>query len=250
MGFWGWFLTILGSTFVLVILLMESASIWIRRHPELLAQPFSGVNIPPGFEADIDEVQRLEAQSRRHPHVIGGLIQIYERILGRLRPGDYPAFRAKIQNMLGMAYAKLPTGDRAANLTQAIACFHEALRFRTPETAPLDYAMTQNNLGSAYAKLPTGDRGTNLAQAIACYQQALRFQTPETAPLDYAMTQNNLGITYRNLPTGDRGANLAQAIACYQQALRFWTPEAAPFDYATTQNNLGVAYYCFVTLLI
>ena len=55
-----------------------------------------------------------------------------------------------------------PAGDRAANLQQAIACYREALRFRTPETAPLDYATTQNNLGAAYANLPTGDRAANL----------------------------------------------------------------------------------------
>jgi CHAT domain-containing protein/tetratricopeptide (TPR) repeat protein len=149
---------------------------------------------------------------------------------------------ATIQNNLGAAYLDLRIGDRAANLTQAIACCREALRFWTPERSPLDYAMVQHNLGGAYGDLPTGDRASNLAQAIHRYQEALRFWTPEVAPLGYAMTQNNLGAAYHNLPTGDRASNLAQAIQCYQEALRFRTPEAAPLDYAMTQNNLGNAY--------
>jgi len=40
--------------------------------------------------------------------------------------------------------------DREANLERAIAAYREALRFRTPEAAPLEYAATQNNLGNAY----------------------------------------------------------------------------------------------------
>ena len=119
-------------------------------------------------------------------------------------------------------------GDRAANLQKAIACYEQALRFRTPEAAPFDYATTQINLGNAYLQLPVGDRAANLQQAIACYEQALRFYTPEAAPFDYAMTQINLGTAYRQLPVGDRAANLQQAIACFEQALRVFTPEADP----------------------
>jgi len=59
------------------------------------------------------------------------------------------------------------------------------LRFRTPDTVPLDYATTQHNLGTA-----------NLKQAIACYQEALRFWTPEVAPLDYARAKHNLVQTH------------------------------------------------------
>jgi tetratricopeptide (TPR) repeat protein len=127
---------------------------------------------------------------------------------------------AGLQNNLGEAYRNLPTGDRATNLEKAIQCYQEALRFYTPEAAPLDYAMTQNNLGNAYRNLPTGDRAANLEKAIQCYQEALRFRTPEAAPLDYAMTQNNLGVAYADLPTGNRATNLEKAIQCYTAALQ------------------------------
>ena len=125
---------------------------------------------------------------------------------------------------------------------RAIVCYEQALRFWTPESAPLDYARAQNNLGTAYRSLPTGDRGENLARAVEFYQEALRFRTPQAAPLGYAATQSNLGIAYRDLPTGDRGENLARAIACFEEALTVCTPEAAPLDYAMTQNSLGTAY--------
>jgi tetratricopeptide (TPR) repeat protein len=127
---------------------------------------------------------------------------------------------ADMQIILGNAYADLPTGDRAANLEQAIQCYREALRFRTPEAAPLDYATTQNNLGIAYRNLPTGDRAANLEQAIQCYQEALRFRTPEAAPLAYAATQNNLGTAYLHLPAGDRAANLKEALQYAETALQ------------------------------
>ena len=93
-------------------------------------------------------------------------------------PVDY----ALTQHNLGLAYAALLTGDRAANLARAIGCYTEALRFRTPEAAPRNYAATQNNLGLAYAGFPTGDRAANLARAIGCYREALRFRTAEAAP--------------------------------------------------------------------
>jgi predicted ATPase/class 3 adenylate cyclase len=81
---------------------------------------------------------------------------------------------AGCQNNLGIAYGNLPTGDRGANLQQAIRCFEAALRLSTERKFPVQWAMTQNSLGIAYGNLPTGDRGANLQQAIACYEAAIR----------------------------------------------------------------------------
>jgi len=148
---------------------------------------------------------------------------------------DDEAGRADMQIILGNAYSDLPTGDREANLQQAIECYREALRVYTPEAAPFQYATTQNNLGTAYLRLPTGDREANLQQAIECYREALRVYTPEAAPLDYAMTQNNLGTAYSDLPTGDREANLQQAIECYTAALQI--EHLAPHDQAMYHRN-------------
>ncbi len=78
------------------------------------------------------------------------------------------------QNNLGNAYGNLPTGDREANLQNAIACYEAALRVRTERDFPVNWATTQNNLGNAYWSLPTGNRGANLQKAIACYEAAIR----------------------------------------------------------------------------
>ena len=153
-----------------------------------------------------------------------------------------PVLVAGMQNNLGNAYGKLPTGDRGENLKRAIACYDQALRVYSDRDFPNEWAMTQNNIGNAYGDLATGDGGENLKRAIECYKAALRVRTEGSAPREWAATQNNLGATYHDLPTGDRGENLKMEIACYEAALRVRTERDFPLDWATTQNNLGVAY--------
>src|SRR5437763_798219 len=123
--------------------------------------------------ADLGRAQQLEEQRRHDPRAIVPLIQLYERLLSQLESiqisTDYAGIRYLLHYLLGNVYIDLSTGDQAANLTRAIHCYQQALRFCTPETAPLDYASTQHNLGNTYRDLPTGDRAANLAQAIQCY---------------------------------------------------------------------------------
>ena len=128
----------------------------------------------------------------------------------------------------GHRLRRLPAETGRPTCSKAIACYDQALRFRTPEAAPLTTPTTQNNLGIAYCRLPDGDRSANLQQAIACYEQALRFRTPEAAPLDYAATQINLGNAYADFRRETGRPTCSEAIACYEQALPFYTPEAAP----------------------
>ncbi len=137
---------------------------------------------------------------------------------------------ARAQGSLGNALSRVATlgeEDRGARLREALAAYEQALRFRTPEAAPLAYATTQNNRGAVLSDLATlgeEDRGARLREALAAYEQALRFRTPEAAPLDYAMTQNNRGAVLSDLATlgeEDRGARLREALAAYEQALRF-----------------------------
>src|SRR2546427_179946 len=104
------------------------------------------MGISPDFAADIRRAQQLEEQRQRDPRAVVPLIQVYKRMLERLRPNEDPTLYATLQNNLGNAYRELPTGDRAANLAQAIGCYQQALRFWTAEAGPLKYALTQNNL--------------------------------------------------------------------------------------------------------
>ena len=168
----------------------------------------------------------------------------FEQIVEVLIVHPNSMLRAHAQNTLGVIYQRQPDGMRHHNLFRSITAFEEALKYFTPQAAPLDYAMTQNNLGNAYSDLAQlEDRAANLGKAIAAYQAALQYRTPQAAPLDYATTQNNLGNGYRDLSElEDRAANLGKAVAAYQEAARFFTAEAAPGYYAILQKNLGLVY--------
>jgi tetratricopeptide (TPR) repeat protein len=132
-------------------------------------------------------------------------------------------------------------------LRKAIAAYEEALRFWTPDIAPLDYAMTQNNLGSAYGRLSEyEDPVGNLRRAIEAYEEALRFRTPEGTPLFYAGTQYEMGLAYRRraeLQTdrAQRCMDLQAAVRAFREALRFRTPEAAPRWHEETRKALEEA---------
>jgi tetratricopeptide (TPR) repeat protein len=70
---------------------------------------------------------------------------------------------ANAQNSLGSDYRNFPLGSKLDNLRRAITAYEEALRFWTPQTAPLYYAVAQNNLGTAYNDLAAiEDRADNL----------------------------------------------------------------------------------------
>jgi tetratricopeptide (TPR) repeat protein len=138
-------------------------------------------------------------------------------------------------NALGRV-ATLPDEDRAARLRESLAAYDEALRFRRPDTAPLDYAMTQNNRGtilSDLANLPDEDRAARLRESLAAYDEALRFRRPDTAPLAYAMTQGNLAnlsMSFAELPGEDQRARWREAIQHVLTALSlFIQAQHAPY---------------------
>ena len=67
-----------------------------------------------------------------------------------------------------------------ARLRQALSAYDEALRFRTPTSAPLDYAMTQGNLLNLYQTLagePGEDRLARLLDALRAGWTAFGFFT-------------------------------------------------------------------------
>jgi hypothetical protein len=75
------------------------------------------------------------------------LIAVDEHILTRIMHSEYPFYYAGVQISLGVSYLRTPSENRAANLEQAIRCFHEALHIVTPEIAPEFYVQAQTNLG-------------------------------------------------------------------------------------------------------
>jgi tetratricopeptide (TPR) repeat protein len=192
-------------------------------------------------------------------------VVLYTWLLSAAR--DAPEDRADLQNRLGNANWSLPSGDREANLRQAIGYYEAALQVYTRVAFPIEWARTQPALGGAYSQLPSGDREANLRQAIGYYEAALQVYTREAFPMDFAIagedsrignvlqiftreafpmewarTQLTLGDAYSDLPGGDREANLRQAINCYEAALQVHTREVFPVEWAQTQLTLGDAY--------
>jgi tetratricopeptide (TPR) repeat protein len=133
-------------------------------------------------------------------------------------------------------------------LREALAAYDQALRFYTPDTAPLAYAGTQTNRGTVLrdlASLPDEDRGARLREALAAYDQALRFYTPNTAPLVCAMTQTNRGTVLSDLaslPDEDRGARLREALAAFGEAIRL-QPDFAMWHRNHADANIDLGDY-------
>ena len=154
-----------------------------------------------------------------------------------------PAEYATTQNNLGIAYAELPTGDRAANLARAIECYTQALRFRTAEAAPArvrrDPEQPGQRLPGASDRGPGGQPGPGDRLLHPGAAVPYRRSRPGRVRRDPAQPGQRL----RELPAGDRAANLARAIDCYTQALRFHTAEAAPADCRITALSLGDLHF-------
>jgi tetratricopeptide (TPR) repeat protein len=149
---------------------------------------------------------------------------------------------APFHDNLGVAFNLLTTGDREANLRQAIKHHKAALQKYTREAFPREWAMAQDNLGLAYRNLPGGDREANLRQAIEHHRAALQVRTREAFPIEWARTFNNLGMVYHALPGGNWEGNQRRAIRCYEAALQVRTREAFPKEWAMTKDNLGIVY--------
>ena len=122
------------------------------------------------------------------------------------------------QNNFGIAYRDLAMiFNEEDNLKRAVDAYTEALKYYTPQSAPLHYAGTQYNLGIAYRALAKlANRTDNLQRAVHVGIEALKYYTPQNTPLDYALTQRNLGIVYEEL--GDFPA----AIACWREAETYY----------------------------
>jgi tetratricopeptide (TPR) repeat protein len=152
---------------------------------------------------------------------------------------------ATIHNNLGEAYRVLSEIENPSdNLRAAIREYEQALVYRTPDRAPMEYASTQNNLGLAFAGLANVEKPIdNFHASIRAYEDALVYHTPDRAPTDYAGTQYNLGNTYHALSVlENRDENLHAAMRAYENALIYFTLDPTPMEYAMTQGNLGIVY--------
>jgi tetratricopeptide (TPR) repeat protein len=110
-------------------------------------------------------------------------VQAFEEGLKVVNLIDHPAEYAMLQNNLGNALQYASTSHSVENNLRALEAYDEALKVRSPETAPLEYANTIANKANCLWNLPDdvaaphrGNRA-NLAQAKVYYEAARRIFT-------------------------------------------------------------------------
>jgi tetratricopeptide (TPR) repeat protein len=149
-------------------------------------------------------------------------IEHYEQALSiRTRQKDPERYVATMQN-LGTAYRELKSGNRIANICNAIHCCHQALRALPKAAGPKKRADLHNNLGNAYTSLAAEDhkRLRNAARALRHFGRALAVRTKGDWPCDYAETQFNAGNACMQLAHGCMAieSSLLEARHCFEEA--------------------------------
>ncbi len=139
-------------------------------------------------------------------------ISHYEHALEvRTRECQPARYAATLEN-LGTAWRQLPSGDREANVLQALDCYRRALHVYTAAVFPAQNAGLHNNIGAAWLTLE-GER--NARRALRHLNRALALLAP--SGLSYAATQFNRGQALLRL--GDR----AGAAGSFREAWACWT---------------------------
>lgn len=146
--------------------------------------------------------------------------------------------------MLGVAWAQLRAGDRAANVERALELFRLADE-RLGDLAskyPADTARIQRWRGLALIDRRQGSRKQNLEDAIACFESALTVFDRRKLGIDAAKTKTDLGraLLLRSRTTGRD--DVETAIAYLREAAGVLTQEKFEVEWSQVQTDLGAAY--------
>ena len=126
--------------------------------------------------------------------------QRIKRALGILRAAEYlaagqdvPMLRARVHEAFSRVLGERFSGDRDANLLEAIRLGQRALPvFRQAQTqSPLRYASLQVHLGNCYMKLD-GPRSRWLEEGLAAYKDGLDSVDSKQAPRLYSVLMRNM----------------------------------------------------------
>ncbi|MEK6372558.1 MAG: hypothetical protein AABO58_07655 [Acidobacteriota bacterium] len=171
---------------------------------------------------------------------------------------DYPAETARTERWRSFALIDKRTGNRAANLDEAIARLETALIVFDNQGESIDAAKTRIDLGRALIRRNRGTSPEGIETAIEYLWTAVdssdgsrRMDRPSHSgklPLvltknefenEWAQGQNDLGTAYRERLVGDPAANLKVSEACYRGALSVRARTGRAEQLVTTLNGLG-----------
>lgn len=194
-----------------------------------------------------------------------------ERRLKQTPRASRPLEHASLRYSIGLAYAELPTGERAMNLSRAIASYRQAAGLFSPERFPIEHARVQNALGAALREI-----GSPREAVTACARAVELLESrPQQAMGELGAALNNLGLARSDVNEEEAaaealsraveifasagetrqqamasnnlgqaqaaGGNYREAVETYERALAQTDPEDAPYQWGLLQHSLGVS---------
>ena len=197
-------------------------------------------------EAADDELITL-AQEFGDPLAPGGpyrRIEVCERMIELLTPPDPDSAELWVGTHVTLAenLQKLPDGDHAENLEQALAVLETALAMADRDRHPEGWAAAYAVLGVVRYERIRGNRAENLDGAIRALELSMQVRTREADPLIWAATANNLAMAYLQQAYGDRAGNMEKAIGLLDAAMAIRTREQMSEQWAASTSNLGNVY--------
>ncbi len=164
-----------------------------------------------------EALQELGSDGSRGPLLEA--VRCYQQALQLgVTPEGHPAWFARLQNNLGLAYLSMPAREASDQLRVGIAvqAFRWAAAAIDRNREPGLWASMTMNLANALQYLPSSHPEENLARAVAAYDDVLAVRTAERDPVGHARTLLNQANALAHLGQFDvAAANLTAAAAVF-----------------------------------
>ncbi len=139
------------------------------------------------------------------------------------------------------AYGLRETGDRDANLREAIASYNRAVRLPGLADHPADAAHLYRALGTAWAQRPGGDRTENLRQADVALESAIERLSDDAHRGERAAMWNERGLAQAELAQRGIPGAVSATVTAFREGLAAAKGSDATALEAQLANNLGSA---------
>ena len=139
------------------------------------------------------------------------------------------------------AYGLRETGDRDANLREAIASYNRAVQLPGLANHPADAAQLYRALGTAWAQRPGGDRSENLRQADGALESAIKLFDNDSKRSERASMWNERGLAQAELAQRGIPGAVSATVTAFREGLAAAKGSEATALEAQLANNLGSA---------
>ena len=139
------------------------------------------------------------------------------------------------------AYGLRETGERDANLREAIASYQRAVHLPGLEAHPADAARLYRALGTAWAQRPGGDRVENLRQADGALESAIERLPDDIHRDERASMWNERGLVQAELAQRGIPGAVSATVTAFREGLEAASGGEAMALEAQLANNLGSA---------